>query len=53
MSGATLLVLVVIVTALLLVARVKAPAVYWTLVGLPAALYRVLSSCRPRWRRAS
>ena len=47
MSGPTLLVLVVIVTALLLVARVKAPAVYWTLVGLPAALYRVLSSYRP------
>ncbi|MBT2390139.1 plasmid transfer protein [Streptomyces sp. ISL-1] len=46
MSGGTLLVLVVIVTALLLVARVKAPAVYWTLVGLPAALYRVLSSYR-------
>ncbi|MER6612565.1 FtsK/SpoIIIE domain-containing protein [Streptomyces xantholiticus] len=46
MSGATLLALVVIVTALLLVARVKAPAVYWVLVGLPAALYRVLSSYR-------
>ncbi|MEV6651754.1 FtsK/SpoIIIE domain-containing protein [Streptomyces sp. NPDC051219] len=46
MSGATLLVLVVIVAALLLVARVKAPAVYWTLVGLPAALCRVLSSYR-------
>ncbi|MFD4144366.1 FtsK/SpoIIIE domain-containing protein [Streptomyces sp. NPDC058572] len=47
MSGGTLLALAVIVTALLLVARVKAPAVYWSLVGLPAALYRVLSSYRP------
>ncbi|MDQ0940726.1 FtsK/SpoIIIE domain-containing protein [Streptomyces sp. V1I1] len=46
MSGGTLLVLVVIVTALLMVARIKAPAVYWTLVGLPAALYRVFSSYR-------
>ncbi|MBT2391416.1 plasmid transfer protein [Streptomyces sp. ISL-1] len=46
MSGGTLLALAVIGTALLLVARVKAPAVYWTLVGLPAALYRVFSSYR-------
>ncbi|MFD4723051.1 FtsK/SpoIIIE domain-containing protein [Streptomyces sp. NPDC058423] len=29
-----------------MVARVKAPAVYWMLVGLPAALFRVLSSYR-------
>ncbi|MEV6784628.1 FtsK/SpoIIIE domain-containing protein [Streptomyces sp. NPDC051098] len=46
MSGGTLLALAVIVAVLLLVARVKAPAVYWALVGLPAALYRVLSSYR-------
>lgn len=30
-----------------LIVRVKAPAVYWVLFGLPAALYRVLSSYRP------
>lgn len=29
-----------------LIVRVKAPAVYWMLFGLPAALYRVLSSYR-------
>ncbi|MEV0090492.1 FtsK/SpoIIIE domain-containing protein [Streptomyces sp. NPDC050738] len=46
MSASTLLVLAVILTALLLLARVKAPAVYWTLVGFPAALYRVLSAWR-------
>ncbi len=46
MSGGTLLALAVIVAVLLLVARVKAPAVYWALVGLPAALYRVFSSYR-------
>ncbi|MEV6782189.1 FtsK/SpoIIIE domain-containing protein [Streptomyces sp. NPDC051098] len=46
MTGGTLLALAVIATVLLLVARVKAPAVYWILVGLPAALYRVLSSYR-------
>ncbi|WP_327680232.1 FtsK/SpoIIIE domain-containing protein [Streptomyces sp. NBC_00467] len=46
MSGETLLALAVIVTVLLLVARVKTPAAYWALVGLPAALYRVFSSYR-------
>ncbi|WP_328401036.1 FtsK/SpoIIIE domain-containing protein [Streptomyces sp. NBC_00390] len=30
-----------------LIVRVKAPAVYWVLFGLPAALYRILSSYRP------
>ncbi|WP_405572797.1 FtsK/SpoIIIE domain-containing protein [Streptomyces sp. NBC_01167] len=46
MSGGTLLALAVLVAVLLVVARVKAPAVYWALVGLPAALYRVFSSYR-------
>ncbi|SDN77584.1 FtsK/SpoIIIE domain-containing protein [Streptomyces wuyuanensis] len=46
MSGGVLLALAVIAVALLWVARVKAPTVYWSLVGLPAALYRVLASYR-------
>ncbi|WP_406341434.1 FtsK/SpoIIIE domain-containing protein [Streptomyces sp. NBC_00648] len=41
-----LLALAVLVAGLLWVARVKAPALYWVLVGLPAALYRVFASYR-------
>ncbi|MFE0131260.1 FtsK/SpoIIIE domain-containing protein [Streptomyces sp. NPDC059037] len=41
-----LLVLAALLVLVALVARVKAPAVYWSLFGLPAVLYRVLSSYR-------
>ncbi|MFD7164905.1 FtsK/SpoIIIE domain-containing protein [Streptomyces violascens] len=42
-----LLVLVILAVVALWVARLRFPAVYWSLVGLPAALFRVLSSYRP------
>ncbi|MXM69175.1 plasmid transfer protein [Streptomyces sp. HUCO-GS316] len=41
-----LLLVAAAIAVLALITRVKAPAVYWTLFGLPAALIRVLSSYR-------
>ncbi|MFD9487728.1 FtsK/SpoIIIE domain-containing protein [Streptomyces sp. NPDC059991] len=44
MTGLLLLAVVLVVLALM--TRAKAPAAYWVLFGLPAALYRVFSSYR-------
>ncbi|MER5466144.1 FtsK/SpoIIIE domain-containing protein [Streptomyces sp. NPDC002668] len=41
-----LLLVAAAIAVLALVTRAKAPALYWILFGLPAALYRVLSSYR-------